>query len=288
MPMNCARSSIGLLALCASACGTVVAPDAMLGDGGFVDAAMNDSNETLDVSHSVRTAVRPDSVLYLTRARTMDGRDRTSVALWPGRRDENVGPQWEEVREANCTTSTVRYPRGREEEVARFDTEIDWSGERLATCSWGNCDALAFATPSRLDVPLGVRFRIGDFFSASAACLLPPIGVLVELPPAEPQPTWRPTEPLRFRWSPTEAVRTVAVWLEDNGASGVRRYVRCEADGRAGELVVPRSMLSGYDPSRSIYGIIGARNEYVLTVNGWTLRAELWTEPQGVGFVGRL
>lgn len=286
--MNGVRVSMVLLVSSVSACGTAVSPDATISDGGVLDAAIADSGERLDVLRRVRTAARPDSMLYFTRARTMDGRDRTSVALWPGRRDENVGAQWEEVREANCTTSTVRYPRGREEEVVRFDVEIDWSGSRVATCSWGNCDPLEFATPSRLDEPFAVRFRVSDIFTAVAPCSLPPVGVTVELPPREPQPTWRPTEPLSFRWSPTESVRTVAVWLEDDGASGVRRYVRCEADGRAGELIVPRSMLSGFDPSRSIYGMIGARNECVLTVDGWTLRAELWTEAQGVGFVGRL
>lgn len=272
------------MAMALSACGTVVSPDAMIGDSGLADATMNDSSAMLDASRVVRTAERPDTRLLIYRLPTGGPQDRATVNLSFGRRNQVLGERWEEVTEGSCTANSFAYPRPFEQEVSRFDVTIRSDGGLLAACSWNDCRPREFAPPMRLDLPLAIDVRVGDLLMQETQCAQPALGIDLLSGVAEPLPNWHATEALRIRWTPNARVGTVALWLEDDGSSGVRRHVRCVADAAAGELTVPPSMLVGYDQSQPIGALFGARNECVAVGGGWIVRYELWTYPQALTF----
>ena len=278
-----------------NACGTIVSPDVAPVDAALSDVARADSpTPPPDVPRSIRTALRPDSEVTLYRARTMSGEDRTTLHFSAGRRDELVGPRWEEITEGHCTISTHGYPYASGSDVEQIDpflVELRWNDELLSSCRGADCRPGGFATPARLDIPMTMDVRILDVLMDRTQCVQPAIGVEVLTRDADRSLTWHPSQPLVFRWTPDARVQTVAVWIEDNvfadGRLNTRRELRCVAPGSAGEITVPASMMREIPPNQPIGAVLGARNECVVSGGGWTVRAQLWTESRGFGIVPR-
>jgi hypothetical protein len=291
VPMS-ARLAVVTVAfsVAANACGTIVSPDVAPVDAALSDVARADAPAPLpDVPRSIRTALRPDSEVYLYRARTRSEEDRTTVYLSVARRDDVVGPVWEEITEGHCTISTHGYPYASGSDVEQIDpflVELRWNDELLSSCRGADCRAREFATPARLDIPITMDVRVLDVLMDQTQCVQPAIGVEVLTRDADRSLTWHPSQPLQFRWTPDARVQTVAVWIEDNvfadGRLNTRRELRCVAPGSAGEITVPASMMREIPPNQPLLAIVGARNECVVSGGGWTVRGQLWTEARGL------
>ena len=137
------------LSLAANACGTIVSPDVAPIDAALSDVARPDAPAPPpDVQRSIRTALRPDSEVALYRARTMSGEDRTTLHFSAGRRDELVGPRWEEITEGHCTISTHRYPDAPGTDVEHIDPFL-WSFAGTASRSVRAIGVVATSADSR-------------------------------------------------------------------------------------------------------------------------------------------
>lgn len=267
--MNCARASFVLLALCVSACGTVVSPDAMIGDGGADDVI--DAGAGSDVLRSTRTAARPDSVVAVKVFMNGDPEPFVSFYTLANGLEHTDGGAWQEDTIGACRTNLGRFGTTPSAEFTEFRTFIRRNGAPFAECVSWNCMALM---PQNL--PSGrqaFEFRVTapPVFEATATVEMPG-DVRVSSPtPDGGAVALRSGDDRVFRWTNVSAGTVIAyVLLEDSSRRA--REIECFARGSDGIVVVPAAMLTDVNRDLPMLGDLATMDEVVQQHGDRTVR----------------